>query len=301
MRSGRQDGPVDLIACPNNSAGTRDGVARMPQALLDAGLAELVPGSRTVWVDLPDPQPVRGPAGMLAEPVLAALVPAVAERVGAAWTRDVPPIVIGGDCPVLLGALVAGRERWLDPALVFVDGHEDAWDPAHSPGGEAADSEIGLALGSVPPPAGLAATLPCLGRDALVQLGPRDANELAEAGQLSLRGEVALLPGDELAGPGGLDAAARLTADLIARHPRWWLHVDLDVLSTEALPAVDYPQPGGLTWAQLDDLTGRLVGLGGCLGLSVCIYNPDLDGGRAAPRIAEYVAATAASLRGGWR
>ena len=25
----------------------------------------------------------------------------------------------------------------------------------------------------------------------------------------------------------------------------WWLHVDLDVLSTNSLPAVDYPQPEG--------------------------------------------------------
>jgi arginase len=28
----------------------------------------------------------------------------------------------------------------------------------------------------------------------------------------------------------------------------------------------------------------------GCLGASVVIYNPDLDGGRAAARIADYVA-----------
>jgi arginase family enzyme len=27
-----------------------------------------------------------------------------------------------------------------------------------------------------------------------------------------------------------------------------WLHLDLDVLSSEAFAAVDYPQPGGLGW-----------------------------------------------------
>src|SRR5215475_3369580 len=31
---------------------------------------------------------------------------------------------------------------------------------------------------------------------------------------------------------------------------RWWLHTDLDVLTTAELAAVDYPQPGNLTWDQ---------------------------------------------------
>jgi arginase len=30
-----------------------------------------------------------------------------------------------------------------------------------------------------------------------------------------------------------------------------WLHLDLDVLDPESLPAVTYPQPGGLDWDQL--------------------------------------------------
>lgn len=30
-----------------------------------------------------------------------------------------------------------------------------------------------------------------------------------------------------------------------------WLHLDLDVMDPESLPAVTYPQPGGLDWGQL--------------------------------------------------
>ncbi|HJT93658.1 MAG TPA: arginase family protein, partial [Mycobacterium sp.] len=70
----------------------------------------------------------------------------------------------------------------------------------------------------------------------------------------------------------------------------WWCHVDLDVLDTASLDAVDYPQPGGVTWSQLESITAACLDVPGCLGASVVIYNPDLDEGRAAARIADYVA-----------
>jgi arginase len=70
----------------------------------------------------------------------------------------------------------------------------------------------------------------------------------------------------------------------------WWLHVDLDVLSTAALPAVDYQQPGGLSWADLRELTAAALARGGCVGATVTIYSPDLDpGDRHAGTIAAFV------------
>jgi arginase len=57
------------------------------------------------------------------------------------------PVVLGGDCPVMLGALSVLQDEQDRPGLLFVDGHEDAWPPLASPTGEAADCELGLALG----------------------------------------------------------------------------------------------------------------------------------------------------------
>jgi arginase len=57
---------------------------------------------------------------------------------------------------------------------------------------------------------------------------------------------------------------------------------------------VDYQQAGGLSWQQLEDLTSGALSVSGCCGMSVVIYNPDLDHGRAASRIADYVAFAAA-------
>lgn len=44
----------------------------------------------------------------------------------------------------------------------------------------------------------------------------------------------------------------------------WWLHTDLDVLASAELAAVDYPQPGGLTWSQLSDLISAALATPGC-------------------------------------
>ena len=62
------------------------------------------------------------------------------------------------------------------------------------------------------------------------------------------------------------------------------------MLATGELAAVDYPQPGGLAWGQLTDLTATALATDGCAGWSVCIYNPDLDPGRdGADAIISYI------------
>jgi arginase len=204
------------------------------------------------------------------------MIEQVALAVGAARRRGRFPLLAGGDCPVILGALAALHAEAGRPGLLFVDGHEDAWPPLASPTGEAADCELGLALGlfgtGLSPR--LRAMLPRLDPADVAAVGPRDSAELAAAGVASLDGRL-----------GALIRPAELTVDryaaaLAGLPPPWWLHTDLDVLATTELAAVDYPQPGGLTWDQLGGLTAMALAADGWAGWSVCIYNPDLDPGR---------------------
>jgi len=69
------------------------------------------------------------------------------------------------------------------------------------------------------------------------------------------------------------EAAAAI--DLVAT--AFWLHLDLDVLRIEELAAVDYPQPGGLTWQELREVGASALTAPGCAGVSIVIYNPDKD------------------------
>jgi arginase len=262
----------------------------MPEALIGAGLEARLRESASVstrTVDFVDPVPTRGESGLLAEDALVSMTSNLASVV--ADTHGGNPIVIGGDCSVLIGALAGIRSRRRDLGLLFVDGHEDAWPPASSTTGEMADCELGIALGIHRAPSGLVDLTPLVDLESVSVVGPRDIEELRAAGIESIRRVVRTVPWPELAAH-DMSAVGREAVDLLSHHvDEWWLHIDLDVLSTAELPAVDYPQPGGLTWEELEALTCAALAAGGCLGISVVIYNPDLDAGEHAPRIVDFV------------
>ena len=293
-----------ILGVPFNSSGHPDGVARAPRALRDAGLIGRLQSRRSrSTLGVQSARSGSGPAdwahdagdvsvGVLSperdansglkslaslETMTASLRQAVAEAVG----HGDPPLVLGGDCPVLLGCLRGATDVAADVGLLFVDGHEDAWAPDRSTTGEAADCELGFLLGRHREklPRSLARLLPSLDPEAVVALGPRDAGELAEHRIPSLAERILMLTADDLqTSPDAPSLYATEATDRIVRRTgNWWLHIDLDVLSTEALPAVDYPQPGGLTWPELELLTMTAMRAPGLLGMTLCIYNPDLD------------------------
>jgi len=235
----------------------------------------------------PDRDPVTGlidPAGLVD------VITSTEEAVGRILADDRFPLVLGGDCPVLLGCLSAARRFGDRPQALFVDGHEDAYAPSGSTTGEAADMEVAFALGLADAgwSAELAARLPLLSAGDLAMLGPRDAKLLAREGVASIADRVRVRDGDTVAA----DPAGEADAALEYLGPReFWFHLDLDALSTDAMPAVDYPQEGGLSWEQVAALARRALVSPAARGWDVTIYNPDLDpAGRSATRIVAFVA-----------
>jgi arginase len=275
-----------LIGVPYTSMREPGGIAKAIAVLRERRLAERL-GALAVEdagdLQLDPPTGERGPSGVLNEPALVRLVETTREGVSAAHGAARMPQLVGGDCPVLLGALAAMRDAGARPGLIMLDGHEDAWPPPRSETGEGSDSEIAIALGRVRAlPGALAELLPLLDSSALAYLGPRDRNEIAAAGVESLRDQVAFFADDgevSAALKSGRDPAAAAMESIAA--DRYWLHIDLDVLSSQAFGAVDYAQPGGLDWDELDRLAATAGCAPRCRGVSVVIYNPDLDPSRA--------------------
>ena len=294
---------IALLGVPTNSSGTANGVALAPAVLRGAGVAAALAGIGPLR-DLGDvavdpPITDRSPGGIIDETNLATTLNRTRAAVRLAIAEGARPIVIGGDCPILIGAVQACREAQLEPGLVFVDGHEDAWPPAASTTGEAADMELGLLLGRHVDGLGpaLRAELPILDPAWVVALGPRDRKEIEAAGIERLDDLVTVV--DDAAVRRDPAAAGAAAARQARAGPTsaWWLHVDLDVLSTDALPAVDYPQPGGLSWTELEMVMDSALELSGCVGATVTIYNPDLDPDRRhARRIVEFVTRLASAL-----
>jgi arginase len=287
----------ELIGVPYSSASRPGGIATAIGVLREAGLVESLSGRADVRdggdLELLEGSGVRGPSGLLNEQALGRLVSATREAAAQALHRGRLPLLVGGDCPVLLGALAAGRDAHRNPGLLLVDGHEDAWPPERSDTGEASDSEVAIALGRV---AGLPTPLddlvPLLTPDAVAMLGPRDRGELDEDGVESLAGAVALFRDDvAVRASGAARSALDATATLAGASDSFCLHVDLDVLRTDDFPAADYLQPGGLTWNELLEIAAPALADPRCVGCNIVIYNPDLDPKRtSASRIVRFMA-----------
>jgi arginase len=281
-----------VITVPFNAAGLTSGVARGPAAIVRAGLLEWVgkvAPVELIEVPIDEMDPRRGPSGLIAEDALVTTLTRAAEIIERAMAGERFPLVVAGDCPMLLAGLEATRRVHGSAGLMFVDGHEDAWDPWVSPTGESSDCEMGIALGDVALPTGLDLGSPAVAQDDTAFLGPRDRQEILDGGWQSLADRVPFVDGETLAASSVREVAREHAERLRDKTKRWWLHVDLDILSTSALSAVDYPQPGGLSWEQLEELTDAAVGAGGCVGASVVIYNPDLDrDGTGADRVARF-------------
>ena len=130
--------------------GHRQGEARAPRALRDAGLAERTArdaGDVDATVDDPNRDVRTGVVGF--------------EQIRRALRRSTPqsrkllddggkPLVVGGDCTVLVGALAAAKERLGRVGLAFVDGHLDYFGGETSPSGEAADMDLAFVTGYGP-------------------------------------------------------------------------------------------------------------------------------------------------------
>jgi arginase len=285
----------ELIGVPYSSMAGPGGIANAIRVLREVGLVERVAATGRVRdvgdLELPEGSGARGPSGMLNERALGRLVAATREAVLRSLDRGARPLLVGGDCPVVLGPLAAGRDRYGAVGLLLIDGHEDAWPPQLSPTGEASDSQVAIALGrtsDVPEP--LDQLVPLLDTDAVSMLGPRDREEIEQGGAESLAQSVALFRDDESVRAAGAENSAREATRALAKAaPVFWLHIDLDVLRTEDFPAADYTQPGGLSWAELLEIAKPALTLPDCLGCSIVIYNPDLDPNRtSATRIVHF-------------
>jgi len=77
----------------------------------------------------------------------------------------------------------------------------------------------------------------------------------------------------------GPAAVIARTLAVLGQQPDWpfWIHLDVDVLDQNVMPAVDSPGSPGVDEADLIDILRALVDQKLCAGMTVTIYDPDLD------------------------
>ncbi len=195
------------------------------------------------------------------------------------------PLVLGGDCSILIGNLLALR-RLGTYGLFFIDGHADFYQPQASPTGEAADMELAIVSGRGPNVLTNINGLKPLVRDQdIILFGYRDAEQAASHGSQDVRDtnmHVFDLP--YVRKIGTITAAASQTVEMLVNDDGldgFWIHLDADVLDDSIMPAVDYRLGGGgLSFSELSELLNILVASDRAVGMDITIFNPllDLDG-----------------------
>jgi arginase len=269
-----------ILEAPSHLGLRAAGVEQLPGALLAAGLAERLDARRAERLPAPPYDPRIDPeTGMLNPTGLRDYSPTLADAVGTVLDRGEFPIVLGGDCSILLGNALALKRRGRY-GLLFLDGHADFYQPEAEPTGEAASMDLALVTGRGPEiVTNLEGRRPLVRDEDAVVFAFRDAEHAAAEGSQPLPPTLRAI---DLAAvrERGIDQAARDALGHLQREDGpvgFWVHLDVDVLDDAVMPAVDYRLPDGLSWSELTTVLRAAVASGHAAGLELTIFNPTLD------------------------
>jgi arginase len=200
----------------------------------------------------------------------------LAAKIGAVLEDGHFPLVLGGDCSILLGSMLALRSRGRF-GLVFLDGHLDFRHPGNSGVvGAAAGADLALVTGRGPEQLTNIDGLGPLVRDAdVVALGEReDYHEWRDIRNT----EITVFDLQDVRALGAAEAGRRAIERMEAGGVEgFWIHLDADVLDDNVMPAVDSRQPDGLSYVELVELLRAALSSDLAVGMQVTIFDPELD------------------------
>ncbi|MEP6897719.1 MAG: arginase family protein [Rhodanobacter sp.] len=283
---------ISLLLAPSNlglrptEGGGQPGAWQAPQALMEAGLAQALGVDETVSLESSAYQQEAQFTTKLRNGLsIRAYSLQLGEQVRVTLHAGRFPVVIGGDCSILLGCLYGAR---LDGGrgLVHIDGHSDFFHPGNYHTAARLGSVAGMDLALASGRGELLLThWPEVGKplanDAdIIQLGERDADShvFSESHGDIVRTGITQFTIQRMLAE-GIDAVARLVITQLESRglDKVWLHVDFDVLDESVMPAVDSPGTPGLDYAQLAELVEALCASGRVIGADFTIYDPQLD------------------------
>lgn len=269
--------PLSIIEAPLFVGAGLRGTEDLPQALLRAGLADRL-GAEVV----------AGPGPMTWDGAIDATVSAPDLGPIAAWLRGLAdatarelqagrfPVVLGGDCTVLIGAAAACRRAGVR-RLLSIDAHTD-FSLLGDPEFETASADLAIVTGHGPRElTHLDGEVPFRPEDCVL-FGFRDDEYVAAYGGGDPRAAgIHCLPLSHLRARGFGNALRAGLDHLTATGAPFWIHLDLDALDDAVLPAVDYRLPGGLSVGEVQASLIRARATGLVAGITVTILNPTLD------------------------
>lgn len=283
-----------ILEAPSTLGLATDGVERLPDQLLALGLAQRIRArhARRLAVPPKDPTPDTE-TGTLNARAIAAWSPQLADAVEAVLDAGEFPIVLGGDCTIVLGSMLALRRRGRY-GLLFIDGNADFFQPEAEPNGEGASMDLAFVTGHGPAQlTDIEGRAPLVRPEDAVAFAYRDHKDQQAYGSQPLPKALKAIDLPAVHAM-GIEAAAREAVEHLTREELdgFFIHLDADCLDDAIMPAVDFRVPGGLSWNELEAVLRVALASGKAVGLEVTIYNPRLDeNGSAGRGLADVLAA----------
>ena len=258
------------------------GVERAPAVLLEAGLADGLGARRAGclpaggYSSLPDPR-----TKVMNPQPLHDYSRALADEIEAIIDNGEFPVVLGGDCSLLLGTMLALRRRGRYGVL-YIDGDADFYQPEVNPlRGAASASDLAFATGRGPDiVSDLEGRRPLVRDGDVAVLACRDAADRERRGCQPLPADMLVLDREHVR-RAGAEGAARQAVTFLTRHggppDGFWIHLDADVFDQDIMQSVDDPRPDGLGWDEGIAVLRPAIASNQAAGLQVAIYNPDID------------------------
>jgi arginase len=253
------------------------GVRKLPAWLKAHGLYDALQPKAVVNVPAPPySMQLDEQTGVLNADAVAAYSKTLARAVTGALQAGDFPVVIGGDCSILIGCSF-GLKSIGNYGLFFLDGHTDYVTPDFSETKAAAGMDLAMVSGSGPAKlTNIDSMKPYFAQQHIFAVGNRcleaDYVKLITDSNIHYHNLYALRQA-------GISEVVSRFLIAIDNLDGFWVHLDVDVLNNELMPCVDSPQADGLWYAELWVIISPLLSSPKIKGINITILDPHLDPG----------------------
>jgi len=200
----------------------------------------------------------------------------LASKIDELMINQAIPILLGGDCSILLGPSLSLKKRG-NYGLIFFDAHSDFRHPNNSENiTSAAGEDLAIVTGRGDKRLiNINGLMPYFDDTNVLVVGVRDSDPYIT--EMENNG-ISVLTAQKINSQTHMETMQQLNSWLLSKKlDGFWLHLDLDVLDGELLPAVDCPEPNGLSYQSLEYLLCKLKSSSLMAGMDITIFDPDLD------------------------
>jgi len=286
----RQPRKIAIIGAPTSAAALAPGHERAPAALRAAGIVERLQaagfevtdmGDCKTQISQPDPE---HPRARNIPPLVAALNE-LRPHVEIAVKSGALPLILGGDCSIVLATVAGARRYYRHVGLIYVDRDADMNVPATTPSGCVDGMVVSHLIGRGAPELIRFWGEPPLVREpdiVLFGVDRLDAPEKIALDRTPIRRYLA----EDIRRDGITAAAESAVARMQGGQHEFILHLDVDAISSDEFRAATYAAPGGgLSLADVQKAMAIFASRPNMIALEVATYNPALDPDGSAAKV----------------